>query len=313
MHKISHLITTESAALVEGLTEIDEQLGQDSEELAASIDQMAALLRQTLLSENGDVLHAASRVLGHLARAGGSLATECVELELRRSLEWLGGDGSHAGSFNKKKPGGRHRLAASLVLAELAENAPTLVYVHVRAVCEHVLVAMRDQRPPVREAAARALRGCLAVIGERESSWRRQWYARVMAEAIGGLQPGSAADTAHGSLLTLAELLDAWVRQPAKPRAAGGAGGGAAAAASASAAAKGPLTDGQLREMYESAWAYRDHRDRLVRLALLGLLPRVAAAGPAAFEAAALAPVAAHLLTTLRPVSYTHLTLPTKA
>ena len=85
MHKISHLITTESAALVEGLTEIDEQLGQDSEELAASIDQMAALLRQTLLSENGDVLHAASRVLGHLARAGGSLATECVELELRRS------------------------------------------------------------------------------------------------------------------------------------------------------------------------------------------------------------------------------------
>ena len=134
IHKISHLITTESAALVEGLAEIDEQLGQDSEELAASIDQMAALLRQTLLSENGDVLHAASRVLGHLARAGGSLATECVELELRRSLEWLGGDGSHGDGGGKKKPGGRHRLAASLVLAELAENAPTLVYVHVRAV-----------------------------------------------------------------------------------------------------------------------------------------------------------------------------------
>ena len=35
-------------------------------------------------------------------------------------------------------------FAACLVLAELAENAPTLVYVHVRAVCEHVLVAMRD-------------------------------------------------------------------------------------------------------------------------------------------------------------------------
>ena len=132
------------------------------------------------------------------------------------------------------------------MLAELAENAPTLVYVHVRAVCEHVLVAMRDQRPPVREAAASALRGCLAVIGERESSWRRQWYARVMAEAIGGLQPGSAADTAH---VTSSPTPARRVGAPAGQAAAVAAGdslndkANLRALASTSAAAKGALTD----------------------------------------------------------------------
>ena len=67
---------------------------------------------------------------------------------------------------------------------ELAENAPTLVYVHVRAVCEHVLVAMRDQRPPVREAAAHAVSRRVASDDGIRSGVRRRVVDRARRPGV---------------------------------------------------------------------------------------------------------------------------------
>ena len=57
----------------------------DSEALKA----FSSLLQLALGTGDGDGLAAAARVLGRLARVRGSMAAESVELELRRSLEWL--------------------------------------------------------------------------------------------------------------------------------------------------------------------------------------------------------------------------------
>ncbi len=57
---------------------------------------------------------------GRLAQASGTLTAVFVEFEVKRALEWLQ-DSRHES----------RRYAAVLVLKELAENAPTLFYVHV--------------------------------------------------------------------------------------------------------------------------------------------------------------------------------------
>ena len=48
------------------------------------------------------------------------------------------------------------RHAAVLVLKELADNAPSLFYIHAAAFFEHIWVALRNSRPEIRESAAKA-------------------------------------------------------------------------------------------------------------------------------------------------------------
>ena len=86
---------------------------------------------------------AASRALGHLVRVGGALTADIVELEVKRSLEWL---------LAAERVEAR-RYAAVLILRELAANAPTVFNVHVPAFIDAIWPALRDPRLTVREAA----------------------------------------------------------------------------------------------------------------------------------------------------------------
>lgn len=68
---------------------------------------------------------------------------------MRRSIEWLGDKGE------------ARRYAAALILRELAENAPAVFNVHVRAFIDAVWNGLRDPKQLVREASVTALRvGC---------------------------------------------------------------------------------------------------------------------------------------------------------
>ena len=70
-------------------------------------------------------------------------------LQVRRSIEWLGDKGE------------ARRYAAALILRELAENAPAVFNVHVRAFIDAVWNGLRDPKQLVREASVTALRvGC---------------------------------------------------------------------------------------------------------------------------------------------------------
>jgi FKBP12-rapamycin complex-associated protein len=98
------------------------------------------------------------------------------------------------------------RYAAVLILSELAQNAPTLIYAYVPQYLDLIWIALRDMKMIIREAAAGALSACLNIIVQRESPQRSQWYNRILEEADKGLK-ANAVESIHGSLLTYRELL----------------------------------------------------------------------------------------------------------
>ena len=67
--------------------------------------------------------------------------------QVRRAIEWLSGNHGEA-----------RRYAAALIARELAENAPAVFNVHVRAFIDAIWAGLRDQRLLVRDASVAALR-----------------------------------------------------------------------------------------------------------------------------------------------------------
>ena len=72
---------------------------------------------------------------------------------------------------------------------QVAENAPSLLYVHVAEVFQHLWIAMREPRVAVREGAAAALRAVLELVAGRESRLRTHWYRRPRPEPEAALAP----------------------------------------------------------------------------------------------------------------------------
>jgi FKBP12-rapamycin complex-associated protein len=136
-----------------------------------------------------------SRALGHLAAKGGAVIADTIDFEIKRALEGLTGERQE-----------NRRLASVLVLKELAKNAPTLFNVYVAEFFDKIWTALRDPKEQVRIGAVDALRACLTLILERQSSMRVQWYYKIYDEAIKGLRQ-SSPENIHGSLLTIGELL----------------------------------------------------------------------------------------------------------
>ena len=167
----------------------------DGVDAAKKTTQFAGFLRQALRSNDTTVLTAAAKSLGRLARPGGALTAELVEAEIQAALEWLQSD----------RQEGR-RLAAVLVIRELARNSPTLLYGFVPQIFELIWVALRDPKPIIRETAAEAVSTCFAIIVARDTQIRQQWFSRVYDEALIGLK-STNVDWIHGSLLILSELL----------------------------------------------------------------------------------------------------------
>ena len=81
---------------------------------------------------------------------------------MRRAIEWLGGNHGEA-----------RRYAAALVARELAENAPAVFNVHVRAVIDAIWAGLRDQRLLVRDASVAALRVCFPGWGADMVGYRK--------------------------------------------------------------------------------------------------------------------------------------------
>jgi FKBP12-rapamycin complex-associated protein len=66
--------------------------------------------------------------------------------QVRRAIEWL------------TDRGDARKYAAALILRELAENAPAVFNVHVRAFIDAIWNGLRDSKLLVREASVAALR-----------------------------------------------------------------------------------------------------------------------------------------------------------
>ncbi|KAK2655828.1 hypothetical protein Ddye_008880 [Dipteronia dyeriana] len=220
------------------LRAIDQLIDVALGENASKVSKFSNYMRTVFeVKRDRDVLVLASTVLGHLARAGGAMTADEVEFQVKMALDWLRGDRVEY-----------CRFAAVLILKEMAENASTVFNVHVPEFVDAIWVALRDPTLAVRERAVEALRACLCVIEKRETRWRVQWYYRMFEATQDGLGRNAPVHSIHGSLLAVGELLRN----------------------------TGEFMMSRYREVAEIVLRYLEHRDRLVRLSITSLLPRIA-------------------------------------
>ncbi|KAK7308127.1 hypothetical protein VNO77_41724 [Canavalia gladiata] len=237
--RISSLLESSDVAENLGaLRAIDELIDVALGENASKVSRFSSYMRTVFEAKRDpEILVIASRVLGHLARAGGAMTADEVERQVKIALDWLRGNRVEY-----------RRFAAVLILKEMAENASTVFNVHVPEFVDAIWVALRDPALPVRERAVDALRACLRVIEKRETRWRVQWYYRMFEATQDGLGKNAPVHSIHGSLLAVGELLRN----------------------------TGEFMMSRYREVAEIVLRYLEHRDRLVRLSITSLLPRIA-------------------------------------
>lgn len=149
-------------------------------------------LQHMLPHHDQQIMVPAAKALGRLAVSSSTLTADLVDTQVEHALEWLQGE--------------RSRLAAVLVLRELAVNVPTLIYAYVPRILDLIWLALRDPRSVIREYAADCLSQCLEIVQQRETPLRKTWYSRIWDEVKGGLRMNSI-ETTHGSLLAMRELL----------------------------------------------------------------------------------------------------------
>lgn len=220
------------------LRAIDELIDVTISENASKVAKFSNYMRAVFETKRDpEILVLASKVLGHLARSGGAMTADEVERQVKVALEWLRGERIEY-----------RRFAAVLILKEMAENASTVFNVHVPEFVDAIWVALRDPTLAVREKAVEALRACLRVIEKRETRWRVQWYYRMFEATQDGLGKNAPVHSIHGSLLAVGELLRN----------------------------TGEFMMSRYREVAEIVLRYLEHRDRLVRLSITSLLPRIA-------------------------------------
>ncbi|XP_026390069.1 serine/threonine-protein kinase TOR-like [Papaver somniferum] len=220
------------------LRAIDELIDVTIGESASKVSKFSNYMRTIFeVKRDPEVLILASRVLGHLARAGGAMTADEVERQVKTAMDWLRGERVEY-----------RRFAAVLILKEMAENASTVFNVHVPEFVDLIWVALRDPTLAVRERAVEALRACLRVIEKRETRWRVQWYYRMFEATQDGLGKNAPVHSIHGSLLSVGELLRN----------------------------SGEFMMSRYREVADIVLRYLEHKDKLVRLSITSLLPRIA-------------------------------------
>ena len=195
-----------------------------------------------------NVLERAVRALGHLTRSSPPSTTAVfVDFEVKRALEWIqqGKDSNAATGGNESR-----RHAATLILRELAKNAPTLFYVHVnRPFFETLWSAIKDPKTIVRNDGARALSAVLFLVCQREPKQSTKWLRFVYDLAREGFNAGQP-ETVHGALLTFNELLHEHT---------------------------GTFMVTRFNEVSDQCvLRFRDNKDKLVRRTVIALMPRLA-------------------------------------
>ncbi|XP_059048718.1 serine/threonine-protein kinase mTOR-like [Achroia grisella] len=172
-------------------------IGGDTETTKTRTLRYADYLRNIFPSTDMSVLELAAKTMGRLAVTLGVKRGDYVEFEVKRAFEWLNDD------RNEGK-----RLSAVLILKELAIAMPSYFYQHVNGFFNHIMIALRDPKDQVKEAAAKALRAALVVTAQRElpeQSNKAHWYIQSFEEAHAAFR--SRDDSIHTALLILNELL----------------------------------------------------------------------------------------------------------
>lgn len=217
-------------------------------------------LKMTLSSmSDSNITRMAAKTLGRLAQISGLMIAEYLQSEVKRALEWITSE--------------RSVLAAVLIIKELAQNAPTIFYIHVFSFFDKVWYGLRDPRIQVRDITGEALRASLQIMAERErlnstmNNRLEYTYHKMYEEAQKGLK-NSDPVFIHGSLVALGELL----------------------------LNTGNFLQSKHKEVCETVLGYKDLKDKLIRRTVISFLPQLAAFNPQIFASNYLSTTVKHLL-----------------
>ncbi|KAG1057434.1 hypothetical protein G6F43_000742 [Rhizopus delemar] len=233
---------------------IDRLIGLEAE---SNANRFHNYLQHMLPHHDQQIMVPAAKALGRLAVSSSTLTADLVDTQVEHALEWLQGE--------------RSRLAAVLVLRELAVNVPTLIYAYVPRILDLIWLALRDPRSVIREYAADCLSQCLEIVQQRETPLRKTWYSRIWDEVKGGLRMNSI-ETTHGSLLAMRELL----------------------------LHAGMFMTEMYKEVCDITLRLKDSRDSLIRKTVVSIIPTLASYDPATFSELYLHKSMSHLLNLLR-------------
>ncbi|KAF5842966.1 armadillo-type protein [Dunaliella salina] len=209
-----------------------------------------------------------ARTMGRLVKSGGAMASDIVDLEVNRALSWC----------DPRDSTEAKRLAAVMLLREMAEQAPAVFNVHVKAFIDAIWCPLRDARVFIREAAVQALKACLCLVEMRETRYRVQWYYKLFVQTMRGLNKDirtgymPSAEAIHGSLLALGELLQH----------------------------TGEFLLARYKEVVETVLRFKDSKEKQIRRAVMVLLPRLAAFSPERFAAEYLGRALTYLIAVLK-------------
>ena len=293
--RVQRLIQSEEVSKrLAGVVAVDVLTEAKIGETANKMNRFASYLRDVFTRTCEPVLaEAAARAVGKIARVGGALTAGIADRDVKRCIEWLRADAdafTASRGFDKTGSDAR-RYAAVLVLRELAEHAPEVFNVHISSFIDAVWPALRDSRLFVRQAAVRALRACLVVIERRETRYRVQWYYRLYEETQNGLVSGVSGGVDAGG----ASGAGGSIASPSKGTGDRGSGSTVTQPGSVESQHGSLLAFGELlrhtgefmlsryKEVAETVLGLHESREKLVRRAVLELVPKLAAFSPKRF------------------------------
>ena len=206
-----------------------------NENISIIVPVVANILRICLSGNDPTVLKLSSKYLGDFARIENKLVTDCVLFELGLAIEWLRDNYEF------------RRLAAILILKEVAINASTFFYRVIKDYFEGMWPTLRDSKPEIFEAAREVLREAIRLVGERGQA--SLYYKKIFEDVRNGLK-SSTPQIVHGSVLALFELL------------------------------RNPQDKGFMQEKFANICTtvinLKDSKDRRINMTILQLIPQLA-------------------------------------
>ncbi|KAI2617989.1 FAT-domain-containing protein [Hypomontagnella submonticulosa] len=249
-NSVNNKITTlmlhgnDSSERLGGVYALDALVDFEGVDVTAKYTRFTANLKTILRGKDIVPMQPAAIALGKLCKPGGSLISELVESEVKTALEWLQSD-----RMEEK------RYSAVLVLRELAQNAPTLMYAYVGLIFDLIWVGLRDQRQLIRATSGETVAACFKIIRERDQEMKQAWMNKMYNETIAGLKINTV-EHVHASLLVLKELL----------------------------AQGGMYMQAHYQEACEIVFRHKDHRDVTIRKTVVVLIPELAHYSPTDFS-----------------------------
>lgn len=246
-----------------------------SDEGAAKHTRDAEIVAHLLSSakEQPTLMFTAS-ALGQLARVGGAVVADFVEAQVKLAIEWLAAPlAADVGGA------GARRLCAALVCTQVATQAPVMFSPHVENCLTAVWTGVHHGRQTIREASVATVGACLDLLPSAVDATQQDRMHSLVVDAVhGGLATSGKAsvplDAVQGSLLVLGELARHPVRRLQSPAA--------------------------YEATIRAALAVASQRSKPGKVALLHVLPRLAAFSPELFLAHGLDGTMAVVLQVLR-------------